>query len=165
MKICLIAAVAQNGVIGTGDRLPWRLPDDLRRFKQLTWGHPLILGRKTYESIGGPLPGRRMIVLTRQADYRSPSSVQVAGSLTEALDLCGPAPKAFIGGGSEVYRKALPIADRLYLTRVLAAVEGDRYFPEVDWSRWRLVQEEKHPADERHQFGFLFQEFGRREGG
>ncbi len=156
MRISLIAALSENRVIGVGNRLPWRLPDDLKRFKKLTWGHPLIVGRKTYESIGKPLPGRKMIVLTAQPDFRLPPGVLLADSLDKAFRLAAPAPEVFVGGGAKVYRQALPLAERLYLTLVRALLEGDHFFPIVDWSEWQLIQQEEHAADARHAFPFSF---------
>ncbi len=160
MTLSLIAALADNRVIGRDNRLPWRLPADLKRFKRLTMGHPLIVGRKTFESIGRPLPGRRMVVLSRRAGF-APEGVEVARGLEEALALVSGAAEVFVGGGAQIYRQALAGAGRLYLTRVRARIEGDRRFPHVDWDEWRLVREEEHPADERHQFPFAFQDFER----
>src|SRR5262245_37513826 len=129
MRISLIAAMAENGVIGRGGQLPWRLEADLARFKQLTMGHTVIMGRKTWESIGRPLPGRRMIVVTRQGRYAA-DGIEVAGNLEAALEAARVAgeEEAFIIGGAEVYRQALPLADRLYMTLVLAEIEGDTKF-------------------------------------
>ncbi len=143
MQISIIAAMAENGVIGRDGQLPWHLKADLQRFKRLTMGHTIIMGRKTWESIGRPLPGRRMVVVTRQNGYQA-EGVQVAASLDDALALARLAgdEEAFIIGGAEIYRLALPLADRLYLTRVLAPVEGDTTFPEFDASHWRLVESE-----------------------
>jgi dihydrofolate reductase len=144
MRLSAIVAMAANRCIGKDNALPWRLPADLKRFKQLTLGHTLILGRKTYESIGRPLPGRTMLVVTRQRDY-APEGVQVAHSLEEALELAR-GDEAFIAGGAELYRQAMDRVERLYLTRIDRDYEGDTFFPEVDLSRWRLVSEEHHPA-------------------
>jgi len=142
--VALIAAVAANGIIGRDNRLPWRLPADLLRFKELTLGHALVMGRRTYESIGRPLPGRVTVVLTRAPAF-SPPGVLVARSLDEALaTAAGAAPgELFVAGGAEVYAQALPRADRLYLTRVEAAVEGDARFPDFDRALWRLAAEER----------------------
>jgi dihydrofolate reductase len=144
MKLSAIVAMAANRCIGKDNTLPWRLPADLKRFKQLTLGHTLILGRKTYESIGRPLPGRTMLVVTRQRDY-APEGVQVAHSLEEALERAS-GDEVFIAGGAELYRQAMDRVERLHLTQVHADYEGDTFFPEVDLSAWRLVSEEHHPA-------------------
>lgn len=133
MKLSLIAAVARNGAIGRDNALLWHLPGDLPRFKQLTMGSPLIMGRKTYDSIGRPLPGRRNIVITRNADW-SVAGVEVARSLDEALALVAEAPQAFVMGGGQIYTQALPHADELVLTEVDQDVpDADTFFP--DWSR------------------------------
>ena len=153
----MIVAVASNGVIGRGGELPWRLPDDLARFKALTMGHHLIVGRRTWESIGRPLPGRRMVVISRGAP-ELPPEVSLAGSLDEALDLAAAAgeEEAFVGGGAALFAEALPRADRIYLTRVLADVPGDVLLPDFDETRWREVAREHHPADERHAYSLVF---------
>lgn len=163
--ISLIVAVSENGVIGRDNQLPWRLSSDLRRFKALTMGHHLVVGRKTFLSIGRPLPGRHMIVLSRDAAY-FPSGVQVARSLPEALDLVSGDDEAFIGGGSELFREALEHVDRLYLTIVHADVEGDSFFPDIDSAEWEIRSSEAHPADERNEYSSTFQVLDRvRAGG
>src|SRR5262245_13659219 len=145
MRISIIAAIATNGVIGRGGKLPWHLSDDLKRFKRLTMGHTIVMGRKTWESIGRPLPGRRTVVLTRQSEYLVPDGVHLASSLDDALDLAESAgdDDAFIVGGEELYRWALPRADRFYFTEVAADVDGDAYFPlnfdTFDWDMWETV--------------------------
>ena len=144
MRLAAIVAMASNRCIGKDNTLPWRLPADLKRFKQLTLGHTLILGRKTYESIGRPLPGRTMVVLTRQRDY-APEGVRVAHSLEQALELAR-GDEVFIAGGADLYQQTLERVRRLYLTRIERAYEGDTFFPEVDLSAWRLVAEEHHEA-------------------
>lgn len=156
MILSLIAAVAENGVIGRGNRLPWRLPEDLKRFKALTWGHTLLLGRRTFESIGRPLPGRRSVVLSGDPAWTPPPGVDRARDLEEALALCAEEDEVFAAGGEAVYRAALPRAARFYLTRVHADVDGDRRFPPWDPSEWTLVEEEAHPADDRHPYPFTF---------
>jgi len=130
MKISLIAAMAENRVIGRGAAIPWDLPDDRRRFRELTWGHPVVMGRKTFETLDGPLPGRENIILTRDRDYR------VAGCLVvherdEVLAVAGAAEEFFICGGGEVYREFLPLADRIYLTILHRELAGDVLFPEI----------------------------------
>jgi dihydrofolate reductase len=147
MRVSLIAAVAENGVIGYRGALPWHLPDDLRRFKALTMGHHLIVGRRTFESIGRGLPGRRMVVLSRRR-ASLPDGVAGAVSLEEALRRAEEAgdDEVFVAGGAEVYGLALPHADRLYLTRVHAAPQGDTFFPTIDLRSWHLVESEAAPA-------------------
>ncbi|HYO72378.1 MAG TPA: dihydrofolate reductase [Archangium sp.] len=142
--VSAIVAMATNRCIGRDNTLPWRLPADLKRFKQLTMGHTLVMGRKTYESIGRPLPGRSTVVVTRQRDY-APEGVQVAHSLEQALELAR-GDEVFIAGGADLYRQAMAHVRRLYLTRIGRDYEGDTFFPEVDLSGWRLLAEEHHPA-------------------
>jgi dihydrofolate reductase len=148
-------------VIGRGGGLPWRLSADLKRFKALTKGHHLVMGRKTFESIGRPLPGRTSIVLTRQpasnwAHSAAASDFLTAASLDEALSRAAGDDEVFVVGGAEIYILALPRADRLYVTWVDADVEGDTFFPQVDWAQWRLVSEESHSADARNEYPFRF---------
>jgi dihydrofolate reductase len=162
MRLSIIVAVAENGVIGRGGELPWRLSADLRRFKRLTMGHAVIMGRKTWESIGRPLPGRRMIVVTRQARYHA-EGVETTASLPAACGLAAidHANEAFIIGGAEIYREALPLADRLYLTRVHATVEGDKFFPAYDAGHWRLTSAEHVPADDKNEYATTFETYDR----
>jgi dihydrofolate reductase len=164
MRISLIAAMAENGVIGRGGQLPWHLSADLQRFKRLTMGHTIIMGRKTWESIGRPLPGRRMVVVTRQAGYRA-DGVTVVGSLQDAFASARAAgdEEAFVIGGAEVYRQALPFTDRIYMTLVLAEVEGDTKFPDVDWETWARTESESIEADADNEFAHLFYVFERCE--
>ena len=156
MTLSIIAAVAANGVIGREGALPWRLPADLRRFKRLTTGHHLIMGRRTFASLAGPLPGREIIVLSRDGAFR-PEGVAVARSLDAALELTAGDGEPFVGGGEGVYRLALDRADRIYLTRIHAEFEGDTRFPDIDPGVWRLVEREGCDADERnpHPYSFL----------
>lgn len=148
----IIAAMARNRVIGRAGGLPWHLPADLRRFKAITMGHTLVMGRTTYESIGRPLPGRRTIVVTRQPGWMMPG-VDVARSVDEALEMQG-ASDMFIAGGGDVYRQTLDRVDRLYLTCLGRDVEGDTYFPPFDRAAFTVVAEEAH-ADEPLPFTFL----------
>ncbi len=141
MKLSVIAAVARNGVIGKGGRLPWHLPADLKRFKTLTLGHPVIMGRRTFESIGKPLPGRTNIVVTHERDLKICGCL-VAPSFEKALELCNQAEEAFVLGGASLYEQALPRADRLYLTRIHADFEGDARMPPLDLSRWKEISRE-----------------------
>jgi dihydrofolate reductase len=136
-RISLVAAVARNGVIGDAGRLPWHLPEDLKRFKTLTMGHVMIMGRRTHESIGRPLPGRRTIVVSRQAGLDLPG-VEVASSLEAAIALAGEVPEIFVVGGGEIYAQALPLAHRLLLTEVEATPTGDAFFPAFDRRQWRV---------------------------
>ncbi len=130
MRIELIAAMARNRVIGCKGRLPWSLPEDLRRFRELTWGHPVLMGRKTYESIGKPLPGRLNIILTRNPDYEAPGCT-VVSDLNSAFEAAGQMPEPlFVIGGEQIYRLCLPVADTLRLTLIPREVEGDAFFPE-----------------------------------
>lgn len=164
MRVTLIAAVADNGVIGRANDIPWRLPDDWRRFKQTTMGHHLIMGRRTWESIGRPLPGRRTVVVSR-GEPELPAGVDLAGSLEEALDLARETgdPETFVAGGAEIYRCALPQAERLLLTRVHATPEGDTRFPAWNPDDWELVSREPHAADERHPVPFTYESWVRIE--
>ena len=158
--ISIIAALAENRVIGVNNTLPWRLPNDLKHFRRLTTGHAIILGRKNYESIGKPLPERTNIVITRNRDFHADGCL-IAHSLDEALALASNDPEIFIIGGAEIYRAALARADRLYLTRVHAAIAGDTYFPEFDETEWQEISRERHATDERHAFDYSFVVFER----
>lgn len=160
MKISVIAAMSQNRVIGRDGSLPWHLPTDLARFKSITTGHTVIMGRKTFESVGKPLPNRRTIIITRNNDYRC-AGVFIAHSLDEALDHAAHEDEIFILGGEAVYRIALPRADRLYLTIIHATIEGDTYFPNLDFDDWKLVEDERHEIDERHAYAFSFRRYER----
>ena len=155
MKLTLIAALADNGVIGRGGALPWHLPDDLRRFKALTMGRPILMGRRTFESIGKPLPGRRNLVLTRGAAALVAGVDRVA-SIAEAMALCAAEAELCVIGGAEVYRQSLPLATHLELTRVRAAIDGDVFFPDLDATRWRELSRVEHAADERHAWPLSF---------
>jgi dihydrofolate reductase len=146
MRVVIVAAVGRNGVIGVDGRLPWKIPRDLARFKELTMGQALVMGRATFESIGRPLPGRDNIVLTRRPDW-SHEGVDVAGSLADGLEIAASRGKdVFVAGGAEVYRCALDVAERLELTEVDAEPDGDTWFPVVDWSQWREVTRQTHPG-------------------
>jgi dihydrofolate reductase len=158
MRLSIIVAVGEGGVIGRDGALPWSLPADLARFKRLTMGHHLLVGRKTYEAIGRPLPGRRMVVISRRSDY-APAGVEVAESPAAAVARAAAAgdDEAFVAGGGEVYRQLLPRAHRLYLTQVGGRFAGDTRFPAIAQREWRLTAREDHPADERnpHPYSFL----------
>lgn len=154
MRVTLVAAIAQNGVIGRAGDLPWRLPDDLAHFKRITLDHPIVMGRKTWESLPGVLPRRAHIVITRQLDYGAPGA-DVVHDVETALREAGKRdPNVFVIGGADVFAATLPRADRLVITHVEAEVEGETRFPPVDWSAWRAVEEAHHPADERHAHAF-----------
>lgn len=156
MRIALIAAAADNDVIGRDNDLPWRLPDEFRHFKRTTLGHHVIMGRRTWESQGcKPLADRVNVVVTSRRDYEAPGA-RVVGSLDEALALARAAgdDEAFVIGGTALFEAALPIADRMYLTRVHAEPEGDTRFPKFDADQWRVVDRREHPADARHEHAF-----------
>ena len=161
MKLSLIVAISNNGVIGHQGQLPWHLSADLQRFKRITMGHHIIMGRATYESIDRLLPGRTTVILSRQPDYAVPGAL-VAGDLEQACILASGDDEAFIIGGSSVYESALGIVDRIYLTRVRADVEGDTFFPPLDFSGWQLVDSEEHPADDRNDHDYLFEVYDRK---
>lgn len=163
MPVSLIVAVSTNRVIGRAGDLPWRLPADLKHFKRTTMGHHLIVGRATWDEVGRPLPGRTMVVVTRDSEFRA-DGVLVAHSLDQALALAGDDDEPFIGGGAEIYRLALDadLVDRLYLTRVHAVVEGDTLFPPVDWERWLLADRIDHPADDRNPYPYSFERYDHR---
>ena len=158
--ISLIVAASANNVIGLRGELPWRLPDDLRRFREITMGKPVVMGRKTWDSIGRPLPGRQNIVITRQKDFEA-EGCDVVGSVAEAMTAAGDAGEVMVIGGSQVYELFLPDADILYVTRVHAEVDGDVFFPEVRETEWRLIDEEHHAADDRNDYAFSFRRFER----
>jgi dihydrofolate reductase len=153
MTITVLAAVGANLVIGRGGEMPWHLPEDLAHFKATTMGHTLVMGRKTYDSIGRPLPGRRMIVMTREQGWHAPS-VEVAHSLAEALALAGPTD-VFVIGGAEVYQQAMPFADKMMLTEVEMSPEGDAVFPPFEPAHWRETAREVHD-------GFSFVSYDRK---
>ena len=159
MLSCIVA-MSENRVIGRDGDLPWHLPADLKRFKQLTMGHHIIMGRKTYESIGRPLPGRTNVVVTRDREYTA-DGVEVVHSLEEAIERTEGDDEAFVTGGEAIYRLALPSADRLYVTAVHSDVEGDVYFPGNGVDGWRLTMEEPHEADDRHAHRYTFRVYER----
>lgn len=164
MIISLIVAMDEQGGIGRAGMLPWRLPADLKRFKSLTMGHHLIMGRKTYQSIGRPLPGRTMVVVTRNPDYRPPGCV-VRHSLDDALEFARTAgeTEVFVVGGEEIFRQAFASADRLYLTQVQATFETDVSFPQFNEASWLESEREFHSADERNPYAFTFRVLRRQQ--
>ena len=154
MIVSVIAAVARNRVIGVDNRLPWCLPADLRRFRALTWGKPIVMGRRTHESIGRPLPGRRNIVLTRSG--RAPNGCERAGSLAEAFAMTARVPETVVIGGAHCYREALPTATRMYLTRIDADFAGDVWFPEWSPAEWVERERERVAPGGAESFGYEF---------
>src|SRR6266850_521406 len=156
-KIYLVAAVAANGVIGANGKLPWHFPEDLKHFKRLTLGHPVIMGRRTWESLGKPLADRENIVVSRSAGYDAPGAA-VASSLGAALALCAGEPVAFVIGGEQLFAESLPIAAGLVLTEIYRDYEGDTQFPRYDRSRWRETQREHHTAADGTKFDFVLYE-------
>ena len=154
-RISLIVAMAKNRVIGANNALPWHLPADLKHFKSLTMGHHIIMGRKTHESIGRPLPGRTSVVVTRNAGYSMPGVI-VANSLEAAIAACGDDEEIFVIGGSDVYRQAIKIADRIYLTEIDAEISGDAHFTEFDVNAWRETSRDSHSPDETNPFPYHF---------
>jgi len=156
-RIYLVAAVAANGIIGANGKLPWHLPEDLKHFKRVTLGHPVIMGRKTWESLKGPLPGRENIVITRQAGYQAPGAA-VASSLDAALALCAGESVACVIGGEEIFKEALPLAAGLIMTEIKQDFAGDAKFPDYERSRWREAQREAHTAANGMRFDFVLYE-------
>ena len=157
MIVSLIVAMGRNRAIGYQNQLPWRLPADLQRFKQLTLGHHILMGRKTFESIGRPLPGRTSITITRQLDYQADGCL-VVHSLTEAITLAAARgePEVFVIGGADIYAQALPLANRLYLTWVDAEPKADAFFPDFDEADWGKAEDEVREADEKNPYRMRF---------
>lgn len=154
-RVSVIAALAKNRVIGIENRLPWRLPEDLAHFKALTLNHPILMGRKTFESLGRPLPGRTNIVITRNVDYRRDGCL-VADSIPAAIALCEDADEVFFIGGAELYAQVIPLADRLYLTEVDVDAQGDAWFPDYDRSAFREISRESHTGGKGDTLRFDF---------
>ncbi|TIS99868.1 dihydrofolate reductase [Mesorhizobium sp.] len=168
MDVAIYVAIAENGVIGRDGGLPWRLSSDLKRFKADTMGKPIIMGRKTYEGIGRPLPGRLNIVVTRDKAWRA-EGVEVVHSLDEAIGLAKVRGRCMAGadeicviGGGEIYAQALPLADRLHVTHILAAVDGDAHFPPIDPDSWRIVRSQDVPAGEKDSHATRYSVYERR---
>jgi dihydrofolate reductase len=155
MLVSLVVARARNGVIGKDNDLPWRLPADLAYFKRLTLGHPIVMGRRTWESIGRALPGRRNIVVTRTPGYRAPGA-EVVDSLDAAWRAAEGAAEVFVIGGAALYESVLPLADRIFLTEVEAEVSGETRFPALDPRNWREKPLGSHPADDRNPYAMRF---------
>ncbi len=155
MKISLVVAMAENRVIGRANQLPWHLPKDLKFFKRITMGKPMLMGRKTHESIGRRLPGRRNIVMTKDPAYQASGCI-VVDSMQAGLAAAEPAEEIMVIGGATLYQQTLEAAQRIYLTLVQARIEGDVYLPEINQSLWQEVWRESHPADDRHGYPFNF---------
>ncbi len=161
--ISLIVAAAENNAIGKNNQLLWHLPNDLKFFKNTTWGMPVIMGRKTFESVNKPLPGRFNIVITRQADWKA-EGVIVAMDLDDALKKAAETncKEVFIIGGGEIYKQGIEIAGKIYLTRVHAVLDGDTFFPAIDESKWRLAANQDFTADDKHKFAYSFQAWAKK---
>ena len=162
VEVVIIAALASNGVIGRNNALPWRLKADLAHFRALTLGHPVLMGRRTWESLGRPLPGRRNLVVTRDRQYRA-GGAETFDSIEAALASAGSGERVFIIGGADIYRQSLAIADRLILTEVRAEVEGDAHFPALDPARYVELARQSHRADADNEHDFDFVEYRRRQ--
>ena len=164
MILTIIAAAAENNALGKDNDLVWHLPDDFKRFKTLTSGHFIIMGRKTFESFPKPLPNRTHVIITRQKDYPVPEGCIVVESIEDAIKIAVTASgvekpeneEVFIIGGGEIYKQSINIANKIELTRVHTEVEADTFFPEIDENYWKLIEEEYHPKDEKHQFDFTY---------
>ena len=154
--ITIIAAVSENNALGKDNQLLWHLPEDFKRFKNLTSGHSIIMGRKTFESFPKPLPNRTHIIITRQLDYTAPAGCIVVPSLEKAIELCPKNEEAFVIGGGEIYQQALELVNKIDITRVHTTLEADTFFPEIDTDKWELVFEEFHSKDEKHDYDFTF---------
>jgi dihydrofolate reductase len=161
LRVTLVAAVAQNGVIGARNRLPWHLPADLKHFKAVTMGRPIVMGRLTWESIGRPLPGRRNLVVTRRPTL-AVAGVDVVASLSEAMLRVADAPELMVIGGAQIFEQALPLATRILLTRIHADFDGDTFFPVLDPQAWREIEIEEHAPDEKNAWAYSFVTLERR---
>lgn len=159
-KIQLIVAVTENQVIGDGEKMLWHLPKELKYFKEVTLNHSVIMGRKTFESIGRPLPNRRNIIITKQHDYQHPD-IDVANSIEEALLYCRDERAVFFIGGGKIYEQVLPIADRIYLTRIHTELDGTTTFPVLSKEDWELEGQVKHSKDEKHAYDFTLEVYNR----
>ena len=160
--LTIIAAASENNALGKDNQLLWHLPEDFKRFKTLTSGHYIVMGRKTFESFPKPLPNRTHIIITRQNDYQAPDGCIVVSSLEKAMALCPANEEAFVIGGGEIYQQAINIVDKIDVTRVHTTIDADTFFPEIDTNIWKLVFEEFHPKDEKHVFDFTFLTYVRR---
>ncbi len=161
LKITLIVAAAENNAIGKDNQMPWHLPNDFKYFKRNTIGHSIVMGRKTFDSIGKPLPERRNIVLTRDQNYAN-SEVDVANSIQDVLTYCRDEREIFIIGGANIYEQTRALANRVLMTRVHTTIDGDAFFPELPESEWQLISQDKHLKDEKHAFDYTFEIWERR---
>lgn len=153
--ISIVVAHATNRAIGKNNQLLWHLPNDLKFFKKITTGHTVIMGRKTFQSIGKPLPNRRNIVITRSQHFQA-EGIEVVASIEEALQICKCEDEIFFIGGGEIYRQILPRTHRIFLTQVQTSIDGDTFFPELDLNEWHIEELERHPQDEKHSYDFSF---------
>lgn len=153
--IIQIAAAAENNELGKDNKLVWHLPDDFKRFKQITTGHHIILGRKTFESFPKPLPNRTHVIITRNKNYKADGCI-IVNSIEEALEIVPKDQDTFIIGGAEIYKQSIHLTDKIELTRVHTTCEADAFFPKIDEDQWKLIFEEFHPKDEKHNFDFTF---------
>ena len=160
-RLSLIVAMAKNRVIGADNTIPWHLPNELKLFKSLTMGNPIVMGRKTYESIGRLLPGRTTVIVTRQKDYAIEGAI-VAHSISEAIAACKGADEIFVIGGADLFRETLPLADRLYLTTVDAEPEGDTFMPDFDAGEWHETSAQAFDKDEKHAYAYQLRVYDRR---
>lgn len=156
MRVSMVVAASTNSVIGRGGELPWHISEDLKHFKSVTMGHPIIMGRLTWESIGRPLPGRQNIVISTRADFQA-EGCTVVSSPAEALRAAGDADEVMVIGGGQIYELFMPVAERIYMTRVDAEIDGDTFFPVLDPDEWRVVASESYSAGEGREYGFSFQ--------
>lgn len=161
-KLIIIAAAAENSALGINNDLPWHLPDDFKRFKSLTTGHKIIMGRKTLESFPKALPNREHIVITRDMHYQPKFECTIVNSIASAIELCLGDEEAYIIGGGEIYKQSLEFATHIELTRVHAEVEADTFFPEIDIENWELIKEEYHSKDEKHKYDFTYLTYKRK---
>lgn len=161
VDISLIAAMDNKGLIGSNNDIPWYIPHDLKRFKRITSGHTVIMGRQTFESLSKPLPKRRNIVITSDRQYQKPG-IEVVHSIEDAIRIADKKQENFVVGGAAIYEQFLPFANKMYLTFIKALFQGDTYFPKVDFSNWRLVEEEAHQTDDYPPLRFVYQTFERK---
>lgn len=162
MIISLVVAAANNNAIGKEGKMPWHLPNDLKHFKNITWGMPVVMGRKTFESLGKPLPGRKNIVITRQKEWEADGSVKAA-NIKDALFIAqqADANEIMVIGGGEIFKALLSRAEKIYMTRVEAAPEADTFFPEIDPEKWHLMSQQNYEADEKNAYNYSFQTWER----
>jgi dihydrofolate reductase len=160
--ISLLVAMDNNRTIGKNNDLPWYLPADLKYFKKVTMGHPIVMGRKTYESIGRPLPGRENIIITRDKSYDI-ESAQVVHSIQEAIDVTKDEDEVFVIGGAEIFKQYMPDSDRLYITQIEHDFDGDTFFPEINYAEWKIISKEKGIKDEKNPYDYYFMIYDRKE--